>query len=131
MDRSWYATTYVTTAVAMLALSACNPFRSPFRQAPVVEVTGRTYPVEVRYRPVEDPEAPDRDQTDAIGDAVEELLRGLNPTNHALAVDIARVVEQIRGYGHVKARNLAAARPQWQRLMEQWRAQAEPKRQAA
>ena len=42
---------------------------------PVVEVSGRTYPVEVRYRPVEDPEAPDRDQTDAIGDAVEELLR--------------------------------------------------------
>jgi ATP-dependent helicase HrpA len=42
---------------------------------PVVEVSGRTYPVELRYRPVEDPEAPDRDQTDAIGDAVEELLR--------------------------------------------------------
>lgn len=39
MDRSWYATTYVTTAAAMLALTACNPFRSPFRQAPVVEVT--------------------------------------------------------------------------------------------
>ena len=42
---------------------------------PVVEVSGRTYPVEVRYRPVEDPEDLDRDQTDAIGDAVEELLR--------------------------------------------------------
>src|SRR5829696_3341089 len=42
---------------------------------PVVEVSGRTYPVEVRYRPVERPEEPDRDQTDAIGDAVEELLR--------------------------------------------------------
>ena len=39
MDRSWYATTYLTTAAAMLALTACNPFRSPFRQAPVVEVT--------------------------------------------------------------------------------------------
>src|ERR671911_2150314 len=42
---------------------------------PVVEVSGRTYPVEVRYRPVERPEEPDRDQTDAIGDAVEKLLR--------------------------------------------------------
>ena len=42
---------------------------------PVVEVSGRTYPVEVRYRPVERPDEPDRDQTDAIGDAVEELLR--------------------------------------------------------
>lgn len=41
MDRSWYTTrraTYVAAA-AMLALTACNPFRSPFRQAPVVEVT--------------------------------------------------------------------------------------------
>ena len=42
---------------------------------PVIEVSGRTYPVEVRHRPVEDAEDPDRDQTDAIGDAVEELLR--------------------------------------------------------
>jgi len=47
---------------------------------PVVEVSGRTYPVEVRYRPVGDPDAPDagdpdRDRIDAIGDAVDELLR--------------------------------------------------------
>ena len=37
--------------------------------APVVEVTGRTYPVEVRYRPIE----VQRDQAEAIGDAVDEL----------------------------------------------------------
>jgi ATP-dependent helicase HrpA len=38
-------------------------------------VTGRSYPVEVRYRPVgEDPED-DRDQIQAIADAVEELER--------------------------------------------------------
>jgi ATP-dependent helicase HrpA len=47
-------------------------FSRHFGDAPVVEVSGRTYPVEVRYRPVEDP---DRDQEDAIADAVEELLR--------------------------------------------------------
>jgi ATP-dependent helicase HrpA len=47
-------------------------FSRHFDDAPVVEVSGRTYPVEVRYRPFE--EEPDRDQTDAIGDAVEELL---------------------------------------------------------
>ncbi len=45
--------------------------------APIVEVSGRTYPVEVRYRPVVDPDDPesdpDRDQTAAIVDAVEEL----------------------------------------------------------
>ncbi|MGY1801876.1 ATP-dependent RNA helicase HrpA [Blastococcus sp. SYSU D00922] len=49
-----------------------------FAGAPVVEVSGRTYPVEVRYRPVvdpDDPEAdPDRDQVTAILDAVDELV---------------------------------------------------------
>jgi ATP-dependent helicase HrpA len=47
-------------------------FSRHFSGAPVVEVSGRTYPVEVRYRPVDDP---DRDQEDAIADACEELLR--------------------------------------------------------
>jgi indolepyruvate ferredoxin oxidoreductase len=73
----------------------------------------------------------ERELIEQYRETVEELLRGLTPANHALAVDIAKVVEQIRGYGHVKHRNLEAARPQWQRLLEQWRAQAEPKRQAA
>ncbi|MFF0609588.1 ATP-dependent RNA helicase HrpA [Nocardia tengchongensis] len=54
--------------------------------APIVEVSGRSYPVEVRYRPLslevpvtsedpddEDTEIVDRDPTDAIGDAVREL----------------------------------------------------------
>jgi ATP-dependent helicase HrpA len=45
-------------------------FAAHFGNAPVVEVSGRTYPVEVRYRPMEDPEV---DQPQAIGDAVEEL----------------------------------------------------------
>lgn len=52
---------------------------------------------------------------------IEELLRGLNSSNHALAVDIARIPEEIRGYGHVKQRHLAAARPKWDGLMAQWR----------
>ncbi len=47
-------------------------FADHFGGAPVIEVSGRTYPVEVRYRPVEDS---DRDQEDAIADAVEELQR--------------------------------------------------------
>lgn len=46
-------------------------FARHFGDAPVVEVSGRTYPVEVRYRPLDE----DADQVDAIGDAVEELLR--------------------------------------------------------
>ncbi|MBD3944139.1 ATP-dependent RNA helicase HrpA [Nocardioides ganghwensis] len=54
-------------------------FAEHFR-APVVEVSGRTYPVEVRYRPLlelpeddEDGEPVQRDQTEAILDAVREL----------------------------------------------------------
>ncbi|MDF1604032.1 ATP-dependent RNA helicase HrpA [Nocardioides sp. YIM 152315] len=48
--------------------------------APVVEVSGRTYPVEVRYRPLmaldeqdEEGEVVVRDQTEAIVDAIKEL----------------------------------------------------------
>ncbi len=50
------------------------------RPAPIIEVSGRTYPVEVRYRPLiehpeedEEGEAVVRDQTEAIVDAVREL----------------------------------------------------------
>ena len=45
---------------------------------PVIEVSGRTYPVEVRYRPYgpgHDPVEDERDQTQAIIDAVDELAR--------------------------------------------------------
>jgi indolepyruvate ferredoxin oxidoreductase len=31
------------------------------------------------------------------------------------------VPEEIRGYGHVKERHLAAARAKWDTLMAQWR----------
>jgi ATP-dependent helicase HrpA len=65
-------------------------FAAHFGGAPIVEVSGRTYPVEIRYRPLEvpvvsdgadDPDDPDheivrtelRDPTDAIVDAVREL----------------------------------------------------------
>ncbi|GAA4426149.1 indolepyruvate ferredoxin oxidoreductase family protein [Acidovorax lacteus] len=52
---------------------------------------------------------------------IEELLRSLTADNLALAVEIARIPEDIRGYGHVKERHLAAARPRWAALMERWR----------
>jgi ATP-dependent helicase HrpA len=52
-------------------------FSRHFGDAPIVEVSGRTYPVEVRYRPLleEDGEDADRDQITAITDAVEELQK--------------------------------------------------------
>ena len=45
-------------------------FSEHFGGAPVIEVSGRTYPVEVRYRPYDD-----IDEVDAVCDAVDELLR--------------------------------------------------------
>jgi ATP-dependent helicase HrpA len=56
-------------------------FSQHFSDAPIVEVSGRTYPVELRYRPLtEEPNTEDdeseanvRDQTQAILDAVSEL----------------------------------------------------------
>src|SRR5829696_2184398 len=68
-------------------------FAQHFDGAPIVEVSGRTYPVDIRYRPLEvavasdgvddDPDDPDheivrtapRDQTEAIVDAITELER--------------------------------------------------------
>ncbi|MEU2993632.1 ATP-dependent RNA helicase HrpA [Streptomyces griseoincarnatus] len=54
-------------------------FSRHFDDAPIIEVSGRTYPVEVRYRPLleENPDEADdadRDQITAITDAVEELM---------------------------------------------------------
>ena len=50
-------------------------FAAHFDNAPIIEVSGRSYPVEVRYRPLDDPELSEpRDQTQGICDAVEELF---------------------------------------------------------
>jgi ATP-dependent RNA helicase HrpA len=51
-------------------------FSKAFWDAPVIEVSGRTYPVEVRYRPLADPDDPagePRDQVQGITEAVAEL----------------------------------------------------------
>jgi indolepyruvate ferredoxin oxidoreductase len=61
--------------------------------------------------------------------SIEQVLATLAADNHALALEIARIPEQIKGFGHVKERNLAAARPQWDKLMRQW--EARPSERAA
>jgi ATP-dependent RNA helicase HrpA len=48
-------------------------FSRHFGDAPIIEVSGRTYPVEVRYRPLDADH--DRDQTQGILDAADELCR--------------------------------------------------------
>ncbi len=51
-------------------------FSKHFNTAPVIEVSGRTFPVDMRYRPVVgDAEDKDREQGQAIIDAVDELAR--------------------------------------------------------
>ncbi|MFC5137300.1 ATP-dependent RNA helicase HrpA [Actinomycetospora rhizophila] len=50
-------------------------FSRHFGDAPVIEVSGRTYPVEIRYRPLVDEEGDQRDQVEGIVDAVDELRR--------------------------------------------------------
>ena len=63
-------------------------------------------------------------------ESLEQVMATLVEGNHAQAVEIARIPEQIKGFGHVKERNLAAARLQWDRLQQQWSTPA-PARQAA
>jgi indolepyruvate ferredoxin oxidoreductase len=53
---------------------------------------------------------------------LEELLPRLAAHNHALAVDLASIPEQIRGYGHVKERHLKAAKAREAELVAAFRA---------
>jgi len=48
------------------------------------------------------------------------LLGKLNADTHAQALELARLPEGIKGFGHVKARNLRAVRQRWQALLATW-----------
>ncbi|TDQ38065.1 indolepyruvate ferredoxin oxidoreductase family protein [Tepidicella xavieri] len=54
-------------------------------------------------------------------DLIEEVIGRLDAERHALALEIAQVPELIKGFGHVKERNLRAARERWQALLARWR----------
>ena len=62
---------------------------------------------------------------------VEELCEKLNPQNHALAVQLAKIPEEIRGYGHVKVKHLAAAKEKEAKLLATFRAPTAPMATAA
>ena len=53
--------------------------------------------------------------------SIEEVLAKLNADNHALALEIANLPDAVKGFGHVKARNVVAVRSKWDGLMEKWR----------
>jgi indolepyruvate ferredoxin oxidoreductase len=50
-------------------------------------------------------------------ETVERLLSGLSAENHASAIQIASIPEEIRGYGHIKAKSIVAARKKRDELM--------------
>ncbi|HYE00638.1 MAG TPA: indolepyruvate ferredoxin oxidoreductase family protein [Alphaproteobacteria bacterium] len=53
---------------------------------------------------------------------LEELIRGLTHDNHALAVEIAKLPQQMRGYGHIKEANVAKAKARQDELLSLFRA---------
>jgi indolepyruvate ferredoxin oxidoreductase len=62
---------------------------------------------------------------------LDEVLGKLTPENHAVAVGLAAIPEKIRGFGHVKARHLKAAKADEVALLDQFRAVAAPMLKAA
>jgi indolepyruvate ferredoxin oxidoreductase len=52
---------------------------------------------------------------------IEALLQGLARERLGDAVAIAKLPEEIRGYGHVKERHLKAVRPKWERMLAAWK----------
>ena len=60
-----------------------------------------------------------------------EVLGKLNAENHPFAVGLAVIPEKIRGFGHVKLRNLKAAKANEAALLEQFRSGSAPLLKAA
>ena len=48
---------------------------------------------------------------------VDQLLANLNNENHQIAVDLASLPEQIRGYGHVKEKAIKVVKSKEQQLL--------------
>lgn len=66
----------IITSATIDAQRFANHFGENGKAAPVIEVSGRLYPVEVRYRPIQaDEKDKERDLMVAITDAVDELCR--------------------------------------------------------
>jgi len=56
---------------------------------------------------------------------IEEIVQRLSPGNHGVAVALAGIPEEIRGFGHVKLRNLQAAQAKQAKLLDQLRSPEE------
>jgi len=51
---------------------------------------------------------------------VQALSKGLTGANRDQAIELANVVESIKGFGHVRARHMAPAKARWQQLWTAW-----------
>jgi indolepyruvate ferredoxin oxidoreductase len=61
---------------------------------------------------------------------IEEVLASLSPENHATAVALASLPEQIRGYGHVKEANVEAGKKRRDELLARFNSPPSTRRAA-
>jgi indolepyruvate ferredoxin oxidoreductase len=57
---------------------------------------------------------------------IEEIVAKLNADNHATAVGLASIPQKIRGFGHIKDRNLKVAKAEEADLLAKFRADPQP-----
>lgn len=57
---------------------------------------------------------------------VDNFCQTLSSDNLDVAVQLAAIPEKIRGYGHVKEKNMQQAREQWHRLLSQYSGDSKP-----
>ena len=101
----------VKTAYGAWILSAMNLLaRFKFLRGTAFDPFGKTAERKMERRLIEEYEQ-----------IIEELLRGLSKKNHALAVEIARIPEQIRGYDLVKQKHVESAKSQKNELLNEFR----------
>ncbi len=61
---------------------------------------------------------------------IDSVLATLDQTNHAMAVQIAAVPETMRGFGHIKEKNVKAAKEREASLLASYRSPATAKQAA-
>ena len=101
----------VKTAYGAWILSAMNLLaRFKFLRGTAFDPFGKTAERKMERRLIEEYEK-----------TIEELLRGLSKKNHALAVEIARIPEQFRGYDLIKQKHVESAKSQENELLKEFR----------
>jgi len=62
---------------------------------------------------------------------LDEIARRLSPENYVIAVELARLPQEIRGFGHVKEANLRRAKAKEEELLARLHAPSSPRTLAA